>query len=73
MYEFLNRRSIIFDSCAWWPDGDTSADPEDYQMSVHLFGDISSPSCANFALRKTADDNERDLGKQTADALRTNK
>lgn len=27
-------------------------------MTVHLFGAVSSPSCANFVLRKTADDNE---------------
>jgi len=27
-------------------------------MTVHLFGGVSSPSCANFALRKTADDNQ---------------
>ena len=26
-------------------------------MTVHLFGATSSPSCANFALRKTAKDN----------------
>ena len=26
-------------------------------MTVHLFGAVSSPSCANFALRKTAKDN----------------
>lgn len=27
-------------------------------MTVHLFRGVSSPSCANFALRKTADDNQ---------------
>jgi hypothetical protein len=42
----------------WWPDGDTTATPEEYQMMVHLFGSISSPSCANFALKKTAEDNK---------------
>lgn len=25
-------------------------------MTVHLFGAVSSPSCANYALRRTADD-----------------
>jgi hypothetical protein len=35
----------------WWPDGDLTKAPEDYQMCVHLFGAISSPSCANSALR----------------------
>ena len=56
----------------WWPDGDTSADPEDYRMKVHLFGAVSSPSCANFALRRAADHNERQYGKSAGDALRTN-
>ena len=27
-------------------------------MTVQLFGGVSSPSCASFALRKTADDNQ---------------
>lgn len=27
-------------------------------MTVHLFGAALSPSCANFALKTTADDNE---------------
>ena len=37
----------------WWPNGDHRQAPQDYQMRVHLFGAISSPSCANFALRQT--------------------
>ena len=31
---------------------------QEYQMLVHLFGAIASPACANFALRRTAEDNE---------------
>jgi len=49
-----------------------NASLEDYQMTVHLFGAISSPSCANFALRKTAFDNEANLGTAAADTLRRN-
>ena len=56
----------------WWPDGDLDADLEDYQMTVHLFGAVSSPSCANFALRKTASDNESDCGKAAAETLVNN-
>ena len=41
----------------WWPKGDLDADPQEFQVLVHLFGATSSPSCANFALRQTADDN----------------
>ena len=32
---------------------------QEYQMLVHLFGAISSPACANFALRRTAEDNKK--------------
>ena len=39
-------------------------------MTVHLFGAVSSPACANFALKRTADDNERDLGVEPANFLR---
>ena len=41
-----------------WPDGDLDSESEEQMMTVHLFGRVSSPSCANFALRKTAEDNK---------------
>lgn len=41
----------------WWSDGDLSQALEEY-MEVHLFGATSSPSCANYALRRCADDND---------------
>lgn len=40
----------------WWPDGDLSSEAADYRMCVHLFGAASSPSCASYALRRTAED-----------------
>ena len=42
----------------WWPDGDVTAQPEELMMAVHLFDRVSSPSCANFVLKKTAKDNK---------------
>ena len=54
----------------WWPESDLMREPREYEMSVHLFGALSSPSCANFALRQTAADNESELGSETADVLR---
>ena len=42
----------------WWDDGNMAREVQDYQMLVHLFGAISSPVCANFALRRTAEDNK---------------
>ena len=38
----------------WFPHGDLSKDPEEYQMLVNLFGGVWSPCCASYALRKTA-------------------
>jgi hypothetical protein len=56
----------------WWQNGDTSKPIIEYQMLVHIFGASSSPSCANFALRRTAEDNEREFGSMTTDSLRNN-
>ena len=44
----------------WWPDGDLSCPPVEYQMLVHVFGATSSPSVCGFALRQAAADNEID-------------
>ena len=41
-------------------------------MQVHLFGATSSPSCASYALRKTADDNRCDFDIQIIDTLKRN-
>ncbi|KAK0150016.1 hypothetical protein N1851_009251 [Merluccius polli] len=45
--------------------GDMSQPLHKYKMVVHLFGATSSPSCANFALRQTAED-ERDTSSPSA-------
>lgn len=41
----------------WWQEANVDVAPVEYRMTVHLFGAVSSPSIANFALRKTAQDN----------------
>ena len=56
----------------WWPDGNLDSQPEEYQMTVHLFGRASSPSCANFALKKTAEDNKGDFDVQTIETVKRN-
>ena len=38
----------------WWPNGDFTQELAEFKMTVHLFGAVSSPSCANFALRRTS-------------------
>lgn len=42
----------------WWPEGNITKEPVAYRMLVHLFGATSSPSCSNYALKRTAKDNE---------------
>ena len=54
----------------WWENGDTSSQPREYRMTVHLFGATSSPGCSNFALKSTANDNEREIGSTAANFLR---
>ena len=56
----------------WWPDGDLQKEAEEYCMTVHLFGAVSSPACANYALKRTADDNEDEYGSEAANTLRRN-
>ena len=56
----------------WWPGNNFDVEPQEYEMCVHLFGALSSPSCANFALRQAARDNEDSLGLECADVLRRN-
>ena len=56
----------------WWPNGDLNSPPEEYQMNVHLFGSASSPSCANFAVKKTASDNAQLFSDQTIETVQCN-
>lgn len=41
----------------WWKDGDMNSQPQAYRMTVHLFGAISSPGCANYGLKHLAKEN----------------
>ena len=56
----------------WWPENDVNSEPEEFQTLVHLFGATSSPSCSNFALRKTADDNASDFDTTVTDTVKRN-
>ncbi|XP_028404802.1 uncharacterized protein LOC114527367 [Dendronephthya gigantea] len=56
----------------WWPDADFAKPLEEYQMQVHLFGATSSPSCAAFALRKTAQDHGAEFDKETVNTVNKN-
>ena len=54
----------------WWEDGDPKKEVIEYRMKVHLFGAGSSPGCANFGLKKAADDGEAEYGKEVAKFIR---
>ena len=56
----------------WWPNGDLASQPEELMMTVHLFGGVSSPSWANFALRKTAEDNKASFESETVRTVERN-
>ena len=64
-----DRKALRF---LWWPDGDLDRPAEEYAMKVHLFGGASSPSCANFALRRTAQDNQAEFDPETAATVERN-
>ena len=54
----------------WWDDGNIDSQPAEFRMTVHLFGAVSSPGCANFALKRTADDFEMLFGSEPAEFVR---
>lgn len=56
----------------WWNDSDLKSDIQEYRMNVHLFGATSSPSCANFALRKCALDNYDKFNEEALNTVLTN-
>ena len=53
----------------WWPDGDLSVPPQEYQMIVHLFGATSSPNCCGFALQKVASDRASEIDPQVVNSI----
>ncbi|KAL3979219.1 Rab5 GDP/GTP exchange factor [Sarotherodon galilaeus] len=53
----------------WCPGGDFNQSMQEYRMGVHLFGATSSPSCANYALRKCAEDNKAYFSQQVTDTI----
>ncbi|XP_066270881.1 uncharacterized protein [Branchiostoma lanceolatum] len=54
----------------WWPEGDINEPLEDYRMTVHVFGATSSPSCANYALKRIAEDCKGKYNEEVLKALK---
>lgn len=68
----VSEKHVDYLRFLWWPDGDVQQDLVEYRMKVHLFGAVSSPSCANFALRKTADDNKGHFPSEVTNTVKNN-
>ena len=53
----------------WWEDADFRKSPKEYQMVSHIFGAKDSPSCANYCLKRTADDNKKIFSKEAVKSV----
>lgn len=56
----------------WWQDGDHGQDLVVYRMVAHMFGATSSPSCASFASRKCADNNQKHFSPKAVNTVLNN-
>jgi hypothetical protein len=56
----------------WWPDGDYTMTPQEYCMTVHPFGGVWSPSCADYILRRTAEDNKNKYPAEVVEVVKRN-
>ena len=55
-----------------WRTGDSESPPEVFRMKVHIFGGVWSPSCCNYVLRRTADDNVTAFSLEAVNTVRRN-
>ena len=51
----------------WLENVNSDAKPDTYQVLVHIFGGKDSPSCANYAARRTPSDHGRKFDAEVAD------
>lgn len=66
------KEHVVFLRVLWWADGNLEQGPVEHRMTVHLFGATSSPSCACFALRKTAEDSHDIFPVEVIDTVNRN-
>ena len=67
---YVRKQDRNFLRFLWWSNDDFRNPPQEYRLKVHLFGAGSSPACANFGLKRAADDGETEFGKKAADFMR---
>ncbi|KAK0151244.1 hypothetical protein N1851_007617 [Merluccius polli] len=68
----VSQKHVDFLHFIWWPNGDVTQNLIDYRMKVHLFGTTSSPSCANYALRRVAEDNKTHFKSEVMNTIQQN-
>ena len=56
----------------WWGERDSAETPDEYAMTVHIFGATDSPCCANYALQRTAQDELENFDKETTRSVKRN-
>ena len=56
----------------WWENHDTECHPQEFVMCEHMFGGTSSRGCSNYALHRTAVDNNAEFGNTAASTLLNN-
>lgn len=68
----VSPKDVDFLRFLWWPEGDVNQSAVEHRMLVHLFGAVSSPSCASFALKRTAEDNKGNFSSEVISAIKNN-
>ena len=48
----ISEYQHTFTKVLWWNDHNIDEDPIDFAISAHVFGGVSSVSCANYVLRR---------------------
>ena len=66
----MKQRSFL--SFLWWKNSDPENEVVDHEMMAHMFGSICSPSCSNYALKKTAADNVKKYGNEVSTIVKRN-
>ncbi len=53
----VSQKHVEFLRFLWWHNGKVRQPLVDFRTKVHIFGATSSPSCADYALKRVCDDN----------------
>ena len=55
----------------WWENHNIEEEPPDFAMCAHVFDGVSSASCSNYVLKRTATDNADRYGQEAAEVQRS--